>query len=217
MPSLQEALTNNKVKTGSTGKLRYNDLAPTVTADNVTNTFTTSTVDPSIQTTAIAESLRGKVTDPDAVAEQLATVKTEEEAAAVLNANGADASLLNDLLPFILGGAGLAVGGLALKEVLAKRKKSKPTIGGAKNDPPHGPGANGSDSSIVKARVTNKKPSTVDGRVIEGKVTRITDGTASVQPKQITTDIMSDDKAMTDLQRVLMNMGKVGQRKGKIK
>lgn len=197
--SLEGAVASGKIKATS-GNLRYNDLKP----DSVISTNSTDTTEPLIK------SLEGKVNDPVAVASMLQQSGSEEEAKKQL----AEAGIIDEgeqasILPYILGSAVAGAGGLAY--ALSKRKKKpQPEIKGTKNSPAHKPGDNGSSNG--------KQPLTVDGGELKAVRTKqATPLALPVPQKQIGTDIMSEEKVISELKRIMMNMASIGKRKGKIK
>ena len=215
--SLQDAIANGKL-TASSGKIRYNDLSEQVDP-NVTVT------PPPDNVQSIINSISSVVDDPMPVADAINNADSVEEVKEILNSNGVNTDEggfdVESLMPYVLGGAAVIGGGMALKAALAKRKKVKPEIGGVKNELPK---AIAGPKRQLRLPAPPKKLS---------------------ETKQITTDLMSDDKAaselkrvisnqksvkipenfndanptetMTDLQRILMNMATTGRTKGKIK
>ena len=183
--SLQDSIANGKL-TASSGKIRYNDLSEQVDP-NVT------VISPPDNVQSIINGISSVVDDPMPVADAINNAGSIEEVKEILNSNGVNTDEggfdVESLIPYILGGAAVIGGGMALKAALAKRKKVKPEIGGVKNE---------LVKAKTKVRRKNELAKTTDGGTIDG---------GTVEGK----------KSPTDLQKVLMNMATTGRTKGKIK
>ena len=198
--SLEGAVASGKIKATS-GNLRYNDLKPEPKEVAVNSEDTLK---------PLVDALTGKVDDPVGLASILQQSGSEEEAKKQLTQAGIPDDEQGSIWPYILGGAALAgAGGLAY--AVAKRKGKKKEFEHHSTSDTRRKGFIGGPTS------NNAQAATVDGGELKAARTAQTSQSPAKPPLQIGTDIMSDDKAMTELQRVMMNIGKIGGKRGRIK